>query len=130
MINMTAPTSTSTSTATSCCGTAIAVLDGEHAAALADRLGALGDPVRLQILSMLAASPTGEVCACDFVGPIERSQPTISHHLKVLSESGIIDGDKRGRWIWYRLAPDGVANVVSSLREVVGDPVGGAAKGS
>jgi len=86
---------------------------------LADRIAALADPVRLQILSLIAAAPSGEVCACDFVGPIERSQPTISHHLKVLTENGIVDGDKRGRWVWYRLAAGGVDTVISSLRSVV-----------
>ena len=83
-------------------------------------MSALADPVRLQILSIIATSASGEVCACDFVGPIAKSQPTISHHLKVLAEGGIIDGDKRGRWVWYRLADEGVADVVDALGAVVG----------
>ncbi|MFT4659395.1 MAG: ArsR family transcriptional regulator [Ilumatobacter sp.] len=85
------------------------------AEALAQQLGAVADPVRLQILSMIAHSPNGEVCACDFVGPLGKSQPTISHHLKVLSEAALITGDKRGRWIWYRLADDAVTLLGTQL---------------
>ena len=106
----------SDTTAPSCCTSAVEVPDLEATAALADALGALADPVRLQILSIIAGSSSGEVCACDFVGPIGRSQPTISHHLKVLSEAGLIDGDKRGRWVWYRLAPGRLDGLASSLR--------------
>ncbi|MHB8506219.1 MAG: ArsR/SmtB family transcription factor, partial [Acidimicrobiales bacterium] len=64
---------------------------------------ALGDPVRLRLLSMLAAAPTGEVCVCDFIAPVGKSQGTISHHLRVLSEAGLVHGDRRGRWVWYSL---------------------------
>ena len=109
----------STTPTTSCCGSDGSVLGVEQAEALADRLAALADPVRLQILSIIAGAPAGEVCACDFVGPIRRSQPTVSHHLKVLADNGIIDGDKRGRWVWYRLAATGIEGVVASLGEVV-----------
>ena len=98
-----------------CCDGASLQLNGADASALANRLGALADPVRLQILSMISASPAGEVCACDFVGPIGKSQPTVSHHLKVLSEAGLVDGDKRGRWIWYRLAPGAINATTAAL---------------
>ena len=65
------------------------------------------DPARLRLLSLLAASATaGEVCACDFVEPLGKSQPTVSHHLKVLTEAGLVTGDKRGRWVWYSLVPE------------------------
>ncbi len=64
---------------------------------------ALADPVRLRVLSMLAAAPEGEVCVCDFVEPLGKSQPTISHHLKILGEAGLVHGDRRGKWVWYRL---------------------------
>lgn len=114
-----ATSATSSATGPNCCRTDLPVLDTQHAAALADRIGALADPVRLQILSLISAASSGEVCACDFVGPIDRSQPTISHHLKVLAEHGIIEGDKRGRWVWYRLADDGLDSVMLSLRSAV-----------
>ena len=98
-----------------CCGGATTWIDVDAATALAGRLGAVADPTRLQVLSIIANSPQGEVCACDFVGPLEKSQPTISHHLKVLSEAGLIEGERRGRWIWYRLAASGVDSLGAEL---------------
>ncbi len=85
---------------------------------MAHRLGALADPARLQVLSIIANSVDGEVCACDFVGPLRRSQPTISHHLKVLAEAGLVEGERRGRWIWYRLCPDAIGSVASSIADL------------
>jgi ArsR family transcriptional regulator len=70
---------------------------------------------RLRILSLLASAEAGEVCACDLVGPVGRTQPTVSHHLKVLSEAGLIVGDKRGRWIWYRVIPERLAQLRTTL---------------
>ena len=90
-----------------CCPSVLAApLDPPEAARLADGFAALSDPVRLRVLSMLAASPSGEVCVCDFVDPLGKSQPTISHHLKILSEAGLIQGDRRGKWVWYSLNRD------------------------
>lgn len=103
-----------------CTGTVGASIDVAAATTLAARLGAIADPVRLQMLSILDASQTGEVCACDFVGPIDKSQPTISHHLKVLSEAGLVTGDKRGRWVWYRLADGALADIASSVTSLAG----------
>lgn len=65
---------------------------------------ALGDPVRLRMLSMIAASR--EVCSCNLEGPLAKSQPTISHHTRVLAEAGLIVGEKRGRWTWWRIVPE------------------------
>ena len=62
-----------------------------------------------QILSILAAAPAGEVCVCDFVEPVGKSQPTVSHHLKVLSEAGLVEGARRTKWVWYRLVPERLA---------------------
>jgi ArsR family transcriptional regulator len=87
------------------CDGAILQLNAAEASLLANRLGALADPVRLQILSMISTSPAGEVCACAFV----------SHHLKVLAEAGLVDGDKRGRWIWYRLTPGALNAATTAL---------------
>ena len=101
-----------------CCGGATAQLSVEDAESLAGQLGAVADPVRLQVLSIIAGSPAKEVCACDFVGPIGKSQPTISHHLKVLSEAGLIEAEKRGRWVWYRLAPTGLSDVLGQVAAV------------
>jgi len=83
-----------------------APLDETDAESLAARFAALADPARLRVLSILAAAESGEVCACDLVEPVGRSQPTVSHHLKVLYEAGLVDRDKRGTWMWYRLVPE------------------------
>ena len=83
-----------------------APLDAADAAELANGFSALSDPVRLRVLSILAASPEGEVCVCEFVEPLGKSQPTISHHMKVLSEAGLVQGDRRGKWVWYSLNHD------------------------
>jgi ArsR family transcriptional regulator len=83
-----------------------APLDAVQAGELARGFAALADPARLQILSILAASPVGEVCACDFVAPLGKSQPTVSHHLKVLADAGLVEGERRTKWVWYRLVPE------------------------
>ena len=99
-----------------CCPSVLAApLDAAEAAQLAVGFTALADPVRLRVLSMLAAAPEGEVCVCDFVGPIGKSQPTISHHLKVLSEAGLVHGDRRGKWVWYSLDRDRLAGLRSAI---------------
>ena len=74
----------------------------EHAAAFA----ALADPARLRLLSLVATAPAGEVCVCDLVAPIGKSQPTVSHHLKVLADAGLVTSERRGRWAWYRAVPE------------------------
>ncbi|MET0741463.1 MAG: metalloregulator ArsR/SmtB family transcription factor [Candidatus Nanopelagicales bacterium] len=81
------------------------VLDQTDAATLAEGFKALGDPVRLQLLNLIATADAGEVCACDLVEPVGRSQPTVSHHLKVLREAGLVTAAKRGTWVWYSVAP-------------------------
>jgi ArsR family transcriptional regulator len=87
-----------------CCPSVLAApLDAAEAADLAAGFTALSDPVRLRVLSMLADAAEGEVCVCDFVEPLGRSQPTISHHLKILSKAGLVQGEKRGRWVWYSI---------------------------
>lgn len=92
-----------------------APLGEADATELAHSFAALADPARLRILSLLASAAAGEVCACDLVEPVGRSQPTVSHHLKVLSEAGLIVGDKRGRWVWYRAVPGRLAQLRSTL---------------
>jgi ArsR family transcriptional regulator len=106
-----------------CCGGAVGWLASNDAEVLAHQLAAIADPVRLQVLSIIANAPSGEVCACDFVGPIDRSQPTISHHLKVLAEVGLVEGDKRGRWVWYQLAPSTLDGVLGSVADAISGPV-------
>jgi ArsR family transcriptional regulator, arsenate/arsenite/antimonite-responsive transcriptional repressor len=85
---------------TECCPSVLAApLNAAEADELAAGFSALSDPVRLRVLSVLAASPDGEVGVCDFVDPLGKSQPTISHHLKILGKAGLVQGDRRGKWV-------------------------------
>jgi ArsR family transcriptional regulator len=86
-----------------------APLPADAAAPLARAFSALGDPVRLRLLSLLLTAEGGQVCACDLVDPVGKSQPTVSHHLKVLREAGLVTGTRRGQNIWYAVAPAQVA---------------------
>jgi ArsR family transcriptional regulator, arsenate/arsenite/antimonite-responsive transcriptional repressor len=89
---------------TGCCPSVIgAPLAVGEASELATGFHALGDPVRLRLLSMLAAAPEGELCVCELIEPLAKSQGTISHHLRVLGEAGLVHGDRRGKWVWYSL---------------------------
>jgi ArsR family transcriptional regulator len=89
-------------------------LSGPDATSLAEVFAALGDPVRLRLLSIVATG--GEVCSCNLEEPLAKSQPTISHHTKVLADAGLIVGEKRGRWMWWRVVPEQMA----ALRQVLG----------
>ena len=80
---------------------------------LAKVFAALGDPVRLRLLSLVADA--GEICSCDLLEPLGKSQPTVSHHTKVLTDVGLIEGEKRGRWVWWRIVPERVAAVRDAL---------------
>jgi ArsR family transcriptional regulator, arsenate/arsenite/antimonite-responsive transcriptional repressor len=80
-------------------------LDEDTAIELAAILKALADPVRLRLVSLIASSPTGEMCACDLPGLLDRSQPTMSHHLSQLVRAGLVEREQRGKWAWFRLRP-------------------------
>jgi ArsR family transcriptional regulator len=85
---------------------------------MAPLLAALGDPVRLRILSILMASPDGSCCGCDMEQPLGLAQPTISHHLKVLREAGLVEGEKQGRWVHYRVVPERLEELSGALAPV------------
>jgi len=91
-----------------------APLSESEAVELARLLAALADPVRLRLFSLVASS--SEVCSCELEGPLGKSQPTVSHHTKVLSEAGLILGDKRGRWVWWHANTERM----SALRKALG----------
>lgn len=93
-------------------GPPLARADAEQFARL---FKALSDPTRLQILSVIEASATGEACVCDLTEPFDMTQPAISHHLRVLVEAGLLHREKRGAWAWYSLVPDGL-DLLRSLR--------------
>lgn len=90
--------------ATPCCAPlSDSVITDSDAAEVAAKLKVLADPIRLRLVSMVANAPTGEVCACDLPEQLNRSQPTISHHLSQLVEAGILHREKRGKWAWFTL---------------------------
>jgi ArsR family transcriptional regulator len=78
-------------------------LDAGAAEQLARSFKALGDPTRVRLLSMIAATPGGEACICELTAPVALSQPTVSHHMKVLVEAGLVERDQRGKWAYYRV---------------------------
>ena len=90
------------------------VISQENASAVAKAMKALADPARLRLLSMVAAHEDGEACVCDLTEPLALSQPTVSHHLRILVEAGYLSRSKRGTWAYYRLVP-GSLDVVSSF---------------
>ena len=97
-----------------CCPTVTAApLGADEAAELARLLAALADPVRLRLLSLVVAN--GRVCSCDLEEPLGKSQPTVSHHTKVLAEAGLLVGEKIGRWTWWSLVPERLAQVRTAL---------------
>ena len=91
-------------------------LDPQQAELLATSFHALADPIRLRLFSHVAAANGDEVCACDLVEVAGRSQPTVSHHMKILFDAGLITREKRGLWVWYRLVP----TRLDALRSVLG----------
>src|SRR5260221_14534190 len=93
-------------------------LSAEQAHQVAPLLKALADPVRLRLMSLVASHPGGEACVCDLAGAFDLSQPTISHHLKVLHDSGLMDREKRGVWVYYRARTQALAR----LGTLIGDP--------
>lgn len=90
-------------------------LTEQDARDLAASFKALADPVRLRLLSLIASFAGGEACVCDLTDPFEVSQPTISHHLKVLREAGLIESERRGTWVYYRAVPDAFARLGAVL---------------
>ncbi|MER7416949.1 metalloregulator ArsR/SmtB family transcription factor [Micromonospora peucetia] len=75
------------------------------AATLAPAFKALGDPIRLQLMSMIASAEGGEICVCDLTPAFDLTGPTISHHLRTLREAGLVDAERRGTWVYYRARP-------------------------
>ncbi len=85
---------------------------------LASMFKALGDPVRLRLLSLIASHDGGEACVCDISGSFDLSQPTISHHLKVLRQAGLLGSERRGTWVYYRVIPDALQQLSTVMATV------------
>jgi ArsR family transcriptional regulator, arsenate/arsenite/antimonite-responsive transcriptional repressor len=110
-------TSTNANDGTLCCSPlTVSPMTQRESEAAAPLLGALADPVRLRLFSILAFE--GEVCSCNLEGPLGKSQPTISHHTRVLAEAGLIVGERRGKWTWWRVVPERLAE----MRRLLGGP--------
>lgn len=108
----------STSTDALCCSPVTAgPLDEAAAAEVAGVLKALADPARLRMVSIIASAPAGEVCACELPALLERTQPTVSHHLSQLVQAGLLDREQRGKWAWFRLRPERLAALRAALGE-------------
>ncbi|MGW3350782.1 ArsR/SmtB family transcription factor [Nonomuraea rubra] len=90
-------------------------LSRPQAEQLAGALKAVADPTRLQLLSMISASESGEACVCDLTAPLGLTQPTVSHHLKILVDAGLLTREKRGKWAWYAI----VAHRLQALRGLI-----------
>lgn len=100
----------------SCCSPLVgAEMSEVEASDMAQIFGALSDPARLRMLSLIASQE--EVCSCALEEPLAKSQPTISHHTRILAEAGLITGEKRGRWMWWRVVPERLKDVARILGE-------------
>ena len=95
-------------------------LTASQAEQVAPLLKALAEPVRLRLMSLIASHQGGEACVCDLTGAFDLSQPTISHHLKVLHDAGLLHREKRGVWVYYRARTD----ALTSLGTLIGSPAG------
>jgi ArsR family transcriptional regulator len=99
-----------------CCAPLATVeLREADAETLARQFAALSDPIRLRLVSLMANADGGAICACDLVEPVGRSQPTVSHHLKILTEAGLVTGEKRGRNVWYGVVPAALESLRAAL---------------
>ncbi|MBM7517646.1 ArsR family transcriptional regulator [Nocardioides nitrophenolicus] len=105
---------------TTCCSPVTGgVVSDAVAETLARTFKALGDPTRVKLLSLIAAAPESEACICDLTEPVGLSQPTVSHHMRLLVDAGLATREQRGRWAYYRVAPE----ALHALARVL-DPTG------
>lgn len=96
---------------------ALPALDRHEAERLATVLKAIADPTRIQLMSMIMAAPEGEACVCDLTEPLGLRQPTVSHHLRILTNAGLVSREKRGTWVWYSHQPAALDAALLALRE-------------
>ena len=105
-----------------CCSPVAEGLDQAAAERLATVLKALAEPTRLRLLSLVAAQSDGEACICHLTAPVALSQPTVSHHMKVLVDAGLLEREQRGKWAYYRLVPGALDNVAAALSGTTRSP--------
>ena len=100
-----------------CCAPVVGgVLDADSAQRLAGMFKALGDPTRVNLLSLIAAHQDGEACICDLTAPVGLSQGTVSHHMKILADAGLVSRDQRGKWAYYRVIDSTLASLSEALQ--------------
>ncbi len=97
-------------------------LNQSQTAAAVALFRALGDETRVRLLSIIAASPNGEACICNLTGPVGLSQPTVSHHMRVLTDTGVVIRDQRGKWAYFTIAPQARDLIASALKTVLVPP--------
>lgn len=112
-------TGTPTDIAACCSPLTGGVLDDEAAVRLAAMFKALADPARVKLVSLISASSDGEACVCDLTGPLGLSQPTVSHHLKLLIDAGVVTREQRGRWAYYRVVRETLAATSRALEPLL-----------
>jgi ArsR family transcriptional regulator len=103
---------------TCCAPVTGALLDNTAAETLAHVFKALGDPTRVRLLSLIAATDGGEACVCDLTAPVGLSQPTVSHHLKLLVDAGLLSRDQRGKWAYYRVIDETLEAIGQALTPI------------
>lgn len=102
--------------AAACCSPLTSgVLDDDEADRLAHLFKALADPTRVKLVSLIAAAHDGEACVCDLTAPVGLTQPTVSHHMKVLTDAGLVTREQRGKWAYYSLVPGALAAVATAI---------------
>ncbi len=112
------PTTQASPAVAGCCAPLVReAADPEVARDLARVFKALGDPTRVQLLSIVGAHDGGEACVCDLTGPVGLAQPTVSHHLKILVDAGLLTREQRGRWAYYSLVPGALTALATVLTE-------------
>jgi ArsR family transcriptional regulator, arsenate/arsenite/antimonite-responsive transcriptional repressor len=117
---MPTPTGTELSLLTECCTPVVReLIQPMEAEVLASGFKALADPARLRLISLVAAHQGAEACVCELTDPVGLSQPTVSHHLKILVDAGILTREQRGKWAYYRLVPD----AINALAALIASPV-------
>jgi ArsR family transcriptional regulator len=105
-----------------CTPTAGESLDADSAQRLAAVLKVIAEPTRLRLLSLVAAGPSREACICNLTGPVGLSQPTVSHHMKLLVDAGLLDREQRGKWAYYRLVPGALDTLAQLVATVTAEP--------
>lgn len=114
-------------TLTTCCPPVLdGVLEVAEAEQLARQLKALAEPNRLRLLSIVAAHETQEACVCDLTGPVGLTQGTVSHHLKVLVDAGLLTREQRGRWAYYAIVPSSLEHIATAISGTRPTPAGSA----